>query len=604
MRVILRHLGFLSLGILSGARTDVRAQSPTGQSLGQRELRLERNEYRLHAGERILVEAPQEELTFIRNAKQRTLTLDGIPAKGFVLGANLNGEVVLGVSLTTKADEYSLVMSASSESGERRTTPVHVRVDALAPVPSNAAGPPVVLLDGFQASLDNSCPMSMDSSGNFGNLQLYLQQSNLPVYFFENCTQCPNCTIEELGVDLALFLSSLQYDSGNSVPQVDLIAHSMGGLIVRCYLAGKLADESFKPPATTGVRKAVFIATPHFGAFVADDPFVSLLFSQGNQLNELKPGSQFLWDLSIWNQDSDDLRGVDTIAIIGNGGSYGNMSNASDGVVSLTSASLLFAATDVRTRILKYCHIPGDFSNPASSSFATVTGCAAPGIAYIDSPTHPSYLIINSFLANTTFWQTIGNSPSEDQYLSQNGGILMAAKDAQDIYFNDLLSVSMNSIPLSPGPSNSLTGTYFDNWLTAGSYNLSVLSESTGTITGSWSEQAGGYVSVFFKEGPVVQSVISQLSTGQPGLTVASGSGVAINGIGFDSTSVVTAAGVQISTSSISPHLIMAYLPASIQGLVPIRVITSAGQSSINILVAPASQPPAIALSASSLQFQ
>jgi triacylglycerol esterase/lipase EstA (alpha/beta hydrolase family) len=152
----------------------------------------------------------------------------------------------------------------------------------------------VVLLDGWQLSLTNSCPMSSNSSGTFDNLQSYLLGSPnfVPVvYFFENCTECPNCSIEQLGADLQAFLNSL------SVPLVDVVAHSMGGLIVRSYLSGKQsASGAFSPPATQKIRKAAFLATPHFGSFQADS-----LFLAGVQTDEMKRGSQFAWDLARWN---------------------------------------------------------------------------------------------------------------------------------------------------------------------------------------------------------------------------------------------------------------------------------------------------------------
>jgi pimeloyl-ACP methyl ester carboxylesterase len=59
------------------------------------------------------------------------------------------------------------------------------------------------------------------------------------VYFFDNC-ECPNCTIEQLAEDFSQVLNLIRYDNGEPVPRVDVVAHSMGGLIV-AYLAGKQA---------------------------------------------------------------------------------------------------------------------------------------------------------------------------------------------------------------------------------------------------------------------------------------------------------------------------------------------------------------------------
>jgi hypothetical protein len=70
----------------------------------------------------------------------------------------------------------------------------------------------------------------------------------------------------------------------------------MGGLIVRSYLAGKVLEGGFAPPAETRIRKLVFLGTPHFGSAVA------ALGTPNPQLQQLQPGSAFLADLATWNQ--------------------------------------------------------------------------------------------------------------------------------------------------------------------------------------------------------------------------------------------------------------------------------------------------------------
>jgi len=72
---------------------------------------------------------------------------------------------------------------------------------------------------------------------------------------------------------------------------VDLVAHSMGGLLVRQYLSHH-ADHQ--------VRRVAFLATPHFGTNVAQ-VLVKLgsVIPEGNiQATEIQPGSDFLWQLN------------------------------------------------------------------------------------------------------------------------------------------------------------------------------------------------------------------------------------------------------------------------------------------------------------------
>jgi triacylglycerol esterase/lipase EstA (alpha/beta hydrolase family) len=143
--------------------------------------------------------------------------------------------MMIGIPINTEPGDYAVNLSFSGPQ-EERTATIRIAVSPFANPETSSAAPPVVLLDGIQLSLDGSCPIPQDSTGTFGNLLAYLQAApnNVPnVYFFENCTECPECAIEQLGAELATFLSGL------AAPQVDVIAHSMGGLILRSYLAGR-----------------------------------------------------------------------------------------------------------------------------------------------------------------------------------------------------------------------------------------------------------------------------------------------------------------------------------------------------------------------------
>src|ERR1035438_7738020 len=126
------------------------------------------------------------------------------------------------------------------------------------------------------------------ASDTFGNLAEYLVSDGVPVvYFFDNCVVDPNQTIEVLGNDLATYLNSIKYDNGDQVPQIDLVAFSMGGLIARAYLVGLQSTGTATPPVTPLVRDLILIATPNFGSFVAGNYAITLSALSGTQDAEL-----------------------------------------------------------------------------------------------------------------------------------------------------------------------------------------------------------------------------------------------------------------------------------------------------------------------------
>ena len=314
----------------------------------------------------------------------------------------------------------------------------------------------------------------------------------------------------------------------------------------------------------------------------------------------MKRGSQFLWDLATWNQFGDDLRGVDSVSVVANGGTLASTPGPNDGVVSMTSASLAFAAVDGRTRIVNYCHVP---LPPGLES--AVLGCTGAGVANIDSSSHLSYLIIQSFLAGTNTWQTIGAAPSQDPILGTTAAAITAARNSKDQDLHDVTAATLGAVALSAGPSaNPVTSVYYDDSLPPGTYTATVTSTSAGAVTANEKVAAGGYHALVVKQGPVISSVTSNVATGLEGNTVAAGSTIAIVGAGFDASSAVALAGAKLTISSQAPNLITAVLPYYVGGYQPLMVTNSAGQASIHIVVAPASTAaPALSLSQNTLTF-
>ncbi len=538
------------------------------------------------------IAAAAETRDFILKAKTRRVEIAGTEVHGFVVGPSIAGdEVLLAASLTMRPGEYSLTVSAISEAGEVRATPLSVVLDPLQTVPSTATQPPVVLLNGWQV-----CLLDEGLQGTFGSLGDQLLNDGVPVYFFDNCVECStgtDCKIEVLGNSLGEFLNLIQYDNGAPVAQVDLVGHSMGGLIARAYLAGLQADGTLNPPPNPRVRKLVEIATPNFGSFMATP-------AAGTQATEMVPGSAFLWNLATWNQRGDDLRGVDALAIIGDAGTWPSadgLPHASDGVVSLTSASLGFARDQSRTRILRYCHTDPSVWN---SVLGPMDCSGFGGIANVDEAPETGEIVF-SFLGGMSNWMLVGQTPNQDPWLSQYGGIYFAYQTAAAQWVTDLTQVLFGGLGLKPG--NYAADFY--NEFVSGTGTFQATSSSLGTLNcGPYTAPVGYYQAARCKAYPAISSVTPLLSN-VAGWVVQSGTTITITGAGFGqhcpTCGVFESPGpFSLQVSSWSDQAITAYLPAT-SSFVSLLVQAASGRDVINIMAAPA---PAIAGAPASLTFR
>jgi triacylglycerol lipase len=96
----------------------------------------------------------------------------------------------------------------------------------------------------------------------------------LPIDFRDSC----GSNIEH-AAEIDAAIETLRSRTGAA--EVDVVAHSMGGLALRWYFACR--SRSLPPP----VRRAVFIATPHRGTWLS-------LLAWGKGAPEMRPGSKFL----------------------------------------------------------------------------------------------------------------------------------------------------------------------------------------------------------------------------------------------------------------------------------------------------------------------
>jgi uncharacterized protein (TIGR03437 family) len=586
------------------------AQSPAQATAKAMELTQTR--YQVKVAEPVPISAPSDTIDFLRNATSRAVTIGNTKAAGLVVGPNRAGQIVLAASPLAKPGEYTVTVSATSAAGETRQASVTAVVSALTPVPSGSSRNPVVLLNGWEEGFAGTCVISSSITDTFGNLAQYLLADGVPeVFLFDNCAIDPNQTVETLGNDLAAFLQSIKYDSGAQVPQIDLVGFSLGGLVARAYLAGLQPDQVLLPPATTLVGKLVLIATPNFGSFLAGNNS-GLATTLGPQSTELIPGSSFLWNLSTWNQFSDDLRGVNTVAVIGNAGQFvpsisstTALNNASDGIVSLASASAGFATKQASvTRIVPYCHVdPSVFADIALGAF----NCNAAGIANVTSEAHYTGEIVRSFLAGTSDWASIGTTPATDPYLSKDGGTFFALVSESNSYASDLTSVAWgNSQMVNGGDAGTI---YYDDFA-SGTAVFDASSTSLGTLNCQSYTQPAGYFYAYrckvdaaiVSVGPLVTTFPRVVSAG--GIITIAGAdfGGQCSGCRVTASVAGSTTAQNLVISSWKTTAIAAALPANLTGLIIITVFASTGTDSVAIMSA-VSNPSVIAVSPATLAF-
>jgi uncharacterized protein (TIGR03437 family) len=440
----------------------------------------------------------------------------------------------------------------------------------LVPVGAIPKGPnpPVVFLNGYQSDCTSS-----SFAGTFGNADKVLQASNIASVFFENCTVPNHPKLEILGSAFGQFLAGLRFTDGSAVTQVDIVAHSMGGLIVRSYLAGKqdAAPAAYNPPANPGIRKAVFLSTPHFGTALANQ------LGTDAQTAEMSLGSQFLFDLNTWNEGLEDLRGVDSVAVIGSGGTGVESTGGAgfdDGVVALTSSSLGFVRAS-RTRVVPTCH--------ANISLLFTFGLCAQGtqpIAIIADSNNVVGQIIISFLTGTDAWQSLGQAIEANALGATKAGINLQVQDSNG---------TPQGITTATGLQLATSGQVAYNEALAPNVDLSIqIQTAGGPVTATPKLTAGTALPIIVKPGPIIHGAVPGNGAVFP-YAVAPGAYVAIYGAGFAATTPsdvqVQVNGASVPVGFASAGQLNIIWPDLDPGLSKLTVTTRNGQFTTNVIV-------------------
>jgi uncharacterized protein (TIGR03437 family) len=458
--------------------------------------------------------------------------------------------------------------------------------------------PPVIFLNGYQASCAGS-----SFSSTFGNADQVLRAGQITSIFFDNCTITSSTsgrpTIEALGAAFGTFLRGLRYTDGTAVTEVDVIAHSMGGLILRSYLAGKsdATPAAYTPPANTGIRKVVFLATPHFGTALAEQ------LGGDVQTQEMALGSQFLFDLNTWNEGLDDLRGVDALAIAGTGGTGVESGTVSfgggldDGIVTLNSASLGFLRPG-RTRLVRACHA----SINMLTSLGLCSSSAQPIAAIMDASNVTGQIVL-SFLTGTTNWQSLGQALEENGIAAALGGINLQLQDSTGtpLPFTGATITSPTGLDAPLGQSSTKQVAYIEIF-PASSPRPIQIQTSGSPVNTTQTLPSGTVATVILKPGPVIRSVVPAAGPIFP-YNVAPGAFVAIYGTNLAGSTLsatapnyptalgdvqVTVNGSTTAIQYISPGQLNVIWPNVAPGTTKLTVVTGSGSFTTNVIVQPA----------------
>ncbi len=224
---------------------------------------------------------------------------------------------------------------------------------------SALANRPIVFLHGWNSDggIWSNMKSLLRSNAGYAESDLYAFTYCDSTLYNSSFGYSKSTPIETVAEGVAREITEIYYESGHPV---DLVTHSMGGLVVRAMLAYDLID-------TKCIGKFISLAAPHYGQNIDLD-------IAGKQARQMKYGSLFLWELAdAWHFKGKQIK--ETLCIAGAAQSVN--SSKWDGLVHVWSAAL----GDTPCRYVNCVH------SPAVGKEATVgTGMGAVAGAVIAGP--------------------------------------------------------------------------------------------------------------------------------------------------------------------------------------------------------------------------
>jgi uncharacterized repeat protein (TIGR01451 family) len=265
---------------------------------------------------------------------------------------------------------------------------------------------PVVLIHGF-----------LGNPGSFGSMGDLLERDvgvAVEPFDYGEFTQGPsNVTIEELAGLFSFHIRQV-LENHPEARSVDVVAHSMGGLITRAWMSG-MTETDFCPtcvqiPYEGQIRRLILVGTPNYGAEGAILRG-ACAFSQAGcsltQAGEMRFGSSFIatlhdkWEEFQQSNNPYRVLSQNLLFIAGTQASNrtqrervlfecNDVQGCDDGVVDISSAVLPASPTGM-IRYLPYRHFPG---NLPKSALTLV------GVTERNHRNHQTYRLVRAFLKN------------------------------------------------------------------------------------------------------------------------------------------------------------------------------------------------------------
>lgn len=244
------------------------------------------------------------------------------------------------------------------------------------PPPPPVSTVPVLLVHGW---------CGKPNSDTWGEMKSQLEASGFHVGYSTNLPDSIETRIPKLSAYLSLEIDRLlRNPTLNPLGslEVDIVAHSMGGLVTRALIAGLAVDQDgFTVPYKANIRRLVELATPNYGVNVrayqaAWNPLCPAPKDVSEtQARQMEFGSGFIWHLhQHWLTSSFDNRNI--LTVVGTGLGY------SDSVVRIPSATM--SDSRVRARFVNRNHITLPLS--------------ARGIVDIENANDESLSLVRAFL--------------------------------------------------------------------------------------------------------------------------------------------------------------------------------------------------------------